>query len=1010
MGASSLALTAGRIDINGDISTDGAQTYNGAVYLNAAATLQSTNAGNITFGGAVDGARALTVFTDGRVGFLGGVGQTTKVNSMQVQAKGIDLSGNLRTAGLIHLNGPVTLGSAVTLDSELGDINFMSTVNGAHALTVNSRGTSGFYGAVGGTAALTSLTTNADGVTWLGADITTTDGISLADAVLLGAGVKATSNNGNITFGGTVNGAHALDLRAGNGIVRLQGSVGAATALTGLSVDAQTLDTQGIRVAGPLQLVTTNSIGQGGAYEVDGDAVFHSDGNLILDNSANRFKGSVDLVGTAVTIKNAGALALRGVDAFTLDVTATGGGISQSRAIDVRGTSTFTADGDITLGNQGNSFGGRVNLAGNALVVAAGSDLDVNLAHRGVNAALALTSAGRLQLQPGAIDTGSADLTLASGNGVLSTGGALSGRNVSLSGGAGVVLGHNINATGSLDLVSRNGAIIQSAGNLQAGGATTVDAGSGAINLQSTGNDFVGAVDLFGGDIAINDANALTLGQATATTFRASSTGDLHLAGVIKANAIDLSAGGLFINAVGAAALDVSSGSQQWRIFLDRPDAAHQFNSLDSGNTALWNTAAFAPATAGGNRYLFAWQPTLTFVANTLRKTYGDTLALDNAFSVRGVMAGALGAYKADDLMALFTGAAAITSAGAAAGANVSGSPYQIDIHQGTLDTSASGYVLAFAPGQLTIDPRSLIITAGNGSKTYGQNGGLGGYNANGLVNGDTLTSVDLGSNGSATTANVGNYTITASNADGTGLSNYDITYVDGTLSIGKAGLTITAGNGGKTYGQTGGLGGYSADGLLNNDVVSSVDLASTGTAATANVGNYTITASNADGTGLSNYDITYVDGVLSIGKAGLIITANNTSKNIGQTSSLSGYTADGLVNGDSIDDVTLFSDGSDLNAQPGGYAIFASDAQGTRLGNYDITYREGTLDVFGVSAGLHPQIAREVAATLSRPAPRAPTGSSEVPLYRLNEAAITPASDACTSLGQIQCLARQPE
>ncbi|WP_449465831.1 hypothetical protein [Stenotrophomonas humi] len=51
-----------------------------------------------------------------------------------------------------------------------------------------------------------------------------------------------------------------------------------------------------------------------------------------------------------------------------------------------------------------------------------------------------------------------------------------------------------------------------------------------------------------------------------------------------------------------------------------------------------------------------------------------------------------------------------------------------------------------------------------------------------------------------------------------------------------------------------------------------------------------------------------------------------------------------------------------------------------------------------------------QTTASISPSAPRALTGSSDVPLYRLNEVAITPASDASASLGQIHRLARQPE
>ncbi|WP_182336257.1 MBG domain-containing protein [Stenotrophomonas acidaminiphila] len=384
----------------------------------------------------------------------------------------------------------------------------------------------------------------------------------------------------------------------------------------------------------------------------------------------------------------------------------------------------------------------------------------------------------------------------------------------------------------------------------------------------------------------------------------------------------------------------------------------------------------------------------LTITANNGSKTYGQTGGT-NGFTASGLVDG-------DTVSSV-----ALASAGTAATANVG--DYTITAANAD-GTGLSNYDITYVNGTLTIGKAGLTITANNNSKTYGQTGGANGFTASGLVNGDTVTTVDLASAGTGATANVGDYTITAANADGTGLSNYDITYVDGTLTIGKAGLTITANNGNKTYGQTGGTNGFSASGLVNGDTVTAVALASAGTAATANVGDYTITAANADGTGLSNYDITYVNGILTIGKAGLTITANNASKTIGQLSALNGYTAEGLVNGDTIDAVRLFSDGSGVNAQPGSYAILASDAQGARLGNYDITYREGTLEVTGISVAQTVQVGREVAANLRTPTSGSPIRSSDPALYRLTGSAIAPASDACTSLEEVRCPIRQPE
>ena len=65
-----------------------------------------------------------------------------------------------------------------------------------------------------------------------------------------------------------------------------------------------------------------------------------------------------------------------------------------------------------------------------------------------------------------------------------------------------------------------------------------------------------------------------------------------------------------------------------------------------------------------------------------------------------------------------------------------------------------------------------------------------------GLVtaNGDTVTGVTLTSAGAAATAAAGSYTITANAAQGSGLSDYTITYVNTQLTVTQATPTITWG------------------------------------------------------------------------------------------------------------------------------------------------------------------------------------------------------------------------
>jgi autotransporter-associated beta strand protein len=114
-----------------------------------------------------------------------------------------------------------------------------------------------------------------------------------------------------------------------------------------------------------------------------------------------------------------------------------------------------------------------------------------------------------------------------------------------------------------------------------------------------------------------------------------------------------------------------------------------------------------------------------------------------------------------------------------------------------------------------------------------------------------------------------------ATGTDGFLASNYDITYVSGSLAITQKSLTITANNQTTTYGTSRNLGStsFTPVGLINGDSVSSVTLRQNGnqiTPALQDAGNYEgstngIIASLANGSGLSNYAITYIPGRLTI-------------------------------------------------------------------------------------------------------------------------------------------------
>jgi hypothetical protein len=330
---------------------------------------------------------------------------------------------------------------------------------------------------------------------------------------------------------------------------------------------------------------------------------------------------------------------------------------------------------------------------------------------------------------------------------------------------------------------------------------------------------------------------------------------------------------------------------------------------------------------------------TLTITANNQAKTYGTALALGSTgFSTSGLLAG--------DSVSSVT----LTSAGSAATASVGNYPI--------VPSAAAGVGLThyastkYVDGNLAVSAKGLTITASNQGKIYGETLNLGTtlFSKSGLVNSDSVSGVTLTSAGAVAGAAAGSYPIAPTVAVGSGLSNYAISYVNGSLAVATKGLTVTASNQSKVYGATLDLGNsaFTTSGLINGNTVSTVTLTSAGAAAGAAVGNYPIAPTAAVGTGLSNYAITYANGTLAVSTKGLTITATNKSKVYGSTLALgtTSFTEVGLLPGDSITGVTLTSTGAAAGAAVGNYPIVASAVTGTGLAGYAITYVDGTLGV----------------------------------------------------------------
>src|SRR5581483_4438898 len=179
----------------------------------------------------------------------------------------------------------------------------------------------------------------------------------------------------------------------------------------------------------------------------------------------------------------------------------------------------------------------------------------------------------------------------------------------------------------------------------------------------------------------------------------------------------------------------------------------------------------------------------------------------------------------------------------------VSNSPvgsYTITAGAGTL--SANNYSFTTTNGTLTIGQASLLVSADNQSRAYGATNPVLTYSFSGFQGTDTVAVVS-GAAGTATAATtnsiVGSYPITVTNIN-LAATNYTFNFTNGTLTVNKALLGVTANPTNRLYGATNPVFTASYSGFVNGDTAAVLSgTPSLTTTATTNsiVGNYSIIA-----------------------------------------------------------------------------------------------------------------------------------------------------------------------
>ena len=484
-----------------------------------------------------------------------------------------------------------------------------------------------------------------------------------------------------------------------------------------------------------------------------------------------------------------------------------------------------------------------------------------------------------------------------------------------------------------------------------------VTSGSAAFTTTATAASGTGSYAITGSGLTASSANynvtfAQAAGNASALTINPASLAVTYTAKAATSTYGTAPSG--LTGSVGAVGLvngdtlgGVTTGTAAWTTTASATTGVGSYVITGSGLSANTRNYTVTFAQDAGNAQALTINPaSLAVTANAQSRSYGAANS-PLTFSASGLVNG-------DQLTgSLATGATAASGVGKYA------------ITQGSLSAGAN-YVLAYTGADLTVSPAALTVTytASPASSTYGTapSGLSGSVGVVGLVNGDTLGGVTIGTAAFSTSATaasgVGSYAINGSGLTASS-ANYAVTFAQAAgnasaLTINPASLavTYTAKAATSTYGTapSGLTGSVSSVGLVNGDTLAGVTsgtAAWTSTAsATTGIGSYVIT-----GSGLSantrNYTVTFAQdagnaSALTINPASLAVTANAQSRSYGAANSPLTFSASGLVNGDTL--TGSLATGATAASGVGKYAITQGSLSAGA--NYVLAYTGANLTV----------------------------------------------------------------
>ena len=894
-----------------------------------------TNGQNVTFASGLKGSSSLSKSGTGSLMLSGRADYTgdTNINAGTLEISGSGVLGGGHYLGSISNTGTFKYSSDSdqTLSGVFSGTGNLVKSSGLSTLTLSG------YNSYSGDTTINAGTLEISGSGVLG------EGHYLGS--ISNTGTLKYSSDSDQTLSGEISGTGSLVKSSSSSTLNLSGYNSYSGDIT---IDTGTLEISGL---GTLS---------GSDYQ----GSIRNNGTLRYSSSrSNNISGVISGTGSLV-IANDCLLDLSGHNTYSGGTTISAGMliVSNSNALGTEGT-IYMNGGWLKYSGVSSDFSNRFSTAGGQQWNIDTTDQDVTFTAglSGIGSSLTKSGYGKLLLSgrntytgDTTIDSGALEI---SGSGFLGGGtylGSISNNDTLIySSDSDQILGGVISGTGNL-VKAAHSSVLSLSGDNTYSGDTFIDAGTLQIGSASssgslgTGSVFNNSSLVFNriADTTIN--NAISGSGSVLVTIAGNLTLGASASICSSANDIVLSASGHLINNAGNTVLSVTGNGKRWLVYSNDP-VMNSFGGLNSGNTALWGTSYDAVSTpvnvgsSSGNRYIFAVSGgAVTVISTNLGKTYSDdplsysTLTNSITYRYSGVAFDTRYASYfislAQDPASLFAVLPTVSSDGNSKYASAGEYGYNLNVgNTAVTGISVSGDTSA----KFTVGKATLTVTGVDHDTTYN---GSEQSNFGATYSGNAMSdSFNITGYATATRYSPTPYADNLS-VSGSALDNYNVIYRNGSLSIGKATLTVTGVDHDTTYNgseQSNFGATYSGNAMSDSFNITGY--------ATATRYSPTPYADNlsVSGSALDNYNVIYRNGSLSIGKATLTVTGvdHDTTYN-GSEQSNFGATYSGNKANDSFT-ISGFASGIDV-----GTYYDALNISGAAISNYNVETTNGLLRI----------------------------------------------------------------